>query len=70
MIQKLDFQKMSRKKLRNYVLTHRQDEEALRIYMERLHNEPGVTRHKGGLNTEDINQLEQLLETKLKNQNQ
>jgi hypothetical protein len=29
---KPDFQQMSRKELRTYVLTHREDEEALRIY--------------------------------------
>ena len=61
MTQKLDFQQMSRKELRIYVLTHRENEEALSIYMERLHNEPGVIRQIGGLNEEDLNQLEQLL---------
>jgi hypothetical protein len=58
-----DFQQMSRKELRTYVLTHREDEEALRIYMARLHNEPGITRQSGGLNEEDFNQLELLLKT-------
>ena len=67
MTQKPNFQQMNRKELRSYVLTHRQDEEALRIYMERLHNESGVIRHTGGLNREDFNQLEQLLKKRLKN---
>ena len=67
MTQKPNFQQMNRKELRNYVLTHRQDEEALRIYMERLHHESGVSRYRGGLNREDFYQLEQLLEKKLKN---
>lgn len=62
--QKPDFRQMNRKELRNYVLTHRQDEEALRIYMERLHTESGVNRYTGGLNRQDFNQLEQLLEKK------
>ncbi|HAZ44395.1 MAG TPA: hypothetical protein DDW76_06200 [Cyanobacteria bacterium UBA11369] len=53
MTQKVDFQKMSRKELRKYVLTHREDDEALRIYMDRLHNESGVFRQTGGLNEED-----------------
>ncbi|MGK7875831.1 MAG: hypothetical protein AB4426_21800 [Xenococcaceae cyanobacterium] len=66
MTQKLDFQQMSRKELRTYVLNNREDEEALRIYMERLHNEPGVIRQTGGLNEEDLNQLEQLLEKRVK----
>ncbi len=61
MTQKHDFQQMNRKELRTYVLAHRQDDEALRIYMERLHNESGVIRQTGGLNEEDLNQLEQLI---------
>ena len=64
MTQKPDFQQMNRKELRNYVLTHRQDEEALRIYMERLHSEPGINRYRGGLDGQDFNQLEQVLEKK------
>ena len=64
MTAKPDFQQMNRQELRNYVLTHRQDEEALRIYMERLHNESGVKRYNGGLKKEDFNQLEQLLTKK------
>lgn len=66
MTQKLDFEQMSRSELRSYVLTHRSDEEALRIYMERLRNEPGVNRHTGGLNEEDLKQLEQLLSRRVK----
>ncbi|WP_242055186.1 DUF6887 family protein [Scytonema hofmannii] len=65
MTQKPDFQQMSRKELRTYVLTHREDEEAIRIYMARLHNEPGVIRQSGGLNEEDLNQLEQLIKTRV-----
>ena len=56
---------MSRKELRTYVLAHREDDEALRIYMERLHNEPGVIRQTGGLNEEDLNQLEQLIKKRV-----
>lgn len=66
---KPNFQMMSRKELRNYVLTHRKDDEALRIYMDRLHNESGVIRHTGGLNEEDLNQLKQAIEKKLGNGN-
>jgi hypothetical protein len=62
---KPDFQQMSRKELRTYVLTHREDDEALRIYMARLHNEPGVIRQSGGLNEEDLNQLEQLIKARV-----
>jgi hypothetical protein len=66
MTQKLNFKQMSRKELRTYVLAHRSDEEALRIYMERLRNEPGVSRQTGGLDEEDFNQLEQLLSLRVK----
>jgi hypothetical protein len=69
MTQKLDFQKMSRKELRTYVLAHREDHEALRIYMERLHNEPGVIRQTGNLNEEDLNQLEQLIKRRVSDRN-
>ncbi|GAB1538053.1 hypothetical protein NUACC21_07090 [Scytonema sp. NUACC21] len=62
---KPDFQQMSRKELRTYVLTHREDEEALRIYMARLHNEPGVIRQSGGLSEEDLNQLEQPIKARV-----
>jgi hypothetical protein len=68
MTQKFDFQKMSRKELRKYVLTHREDDEALRIYMDRLHNESGVIRQTGGLNEEDLKQLEQLIEQRVKDE--
>lgn len=57
----LDFHQISRKELRTYVLTHRENEEALRIYMARLQNEPGIIRQTGGLNEEDLSQLEQLI---------
>nr|WP_242048271.1 MULTISPECIES: hypothetical protein [Nostocaceae] len=56
---------MSRKELRTYVLTHREDEEALRIYMARLQNEPGVIRQSGGLNEQDLKQLEQLIKARV-----
>jgi hypothetical protein len=65
MTQKLDFQQMSRKELRTYVLIHREDEEALRIYMKRLHNDPGVIRQTGGLNEKDLKQLEQFIKKRV-----
>ena len=66
MTQKLDFQKMSRKELRTYVLNHRDDEEALRIYMDRMHNDPGVIRQIGGLNEADLKFLEQAIAKQVK----
>ena len=65
MKQKPDFQQISRQELRNYVLSHREDDEALRIYMKRMRTEPGVFRYTGSLNQEDINQLEQLLKKRV-----
>jgi hypothetical protein len=69
MTQKPDFHKISRKELRRYVLTHREDEEALQIYMERLKNEPGVIRHQGGLAEEDLAQLEHLIQERVHHPN-
>ena len=34
MTHELNFEEMSRKELRTYVLAHRENQEALRIYME------------------------------------
>jgi hypothetical protein len=66
MTQKFNFKQMSRSELRTYVLAHRDDEEALRIYIERLHNEQGVIQQTGGLDEEDFEQLEQLLSRQVK----
>ncbi len=57
-----DFSSLSRKELRAYVLTHREDEEALRIYMDRLHNDPDVVRHTGDCSEEGLAKLKQLIE--------
>ena len=56
-----NFSSMSRKDLRAYVLSHRDDEEALRVYMDRLHNDPGVVRHTGDCSEEGLAKLEQLI---------
>ncbi len=56
-----DFSQMNRKQLRAYVLSHRDDDEALRIYMDRLHNDPDVVRHTGGFDEEGMAKLEQLI---------
>ena len=57
MTQKPNFQQMSRKDLRSYVLTHREDSEALRIYMDRLQTESGVTRYRGEFNQANFSEL-------------
>jgi hypothetical protein len=56
-----NFQTMSRQELRSYVLSHRSDENALRIYMDRLKTEPGVDRYQGGVSADDLAQLDRLL---------
>jgi hypothetical protein len=57
-----NFQMMPRKELRAYVLSHRDDENALRIYMDRLKTEPGVDRYQGGVSADDLAQLDRLLQ--------
>ncbi len=36
---KINFQDMDRKSLKAYVLSHREDEEAFCVYIDKLHNE-------------------------------
>lgn len=62
MTQQPDFQAMPRKELRSYVLSHRDDENALRIYMDRLKNEPGIDRHQGGIAADDLARLDRILQ--------
>lgn len=62
MTQKPNLQTMPRRELRAYVLSHRDDENALRIYMDRLKSESGIIRHQGGITADDLDQLDQLLQ--------
>lgn len=62
MTQQPNFQSMPRQELRAYVLSHRDDENALRIYMNRLKNESGIDRYQGSVSAEDLAQLDQLLQ--------
>ncbi|WP_295618093.1 hypothetical protein [Chamaesiphon sp. GL140_3_metabinner_50] len=57
-----DFQTIPRHELRAYVLSHREDENALRIYMHRLKTEPGIDRHQGGISADDLVELNRLLQ--------
>jgi hypothetical protein len=61
MNQKPDLHKMTRRDLRSYVLTHRDDQEALRLYMDRLQTDPDVIRHTGGYDQQSTAHLEQLI---------
>ncbi|MFM2380705.1 MAG: hypothetical protein RLZZ143_3288 [Cyanobacteriota bacterium] len=60
-----DFYQMSRPELRKYVLSHREDDEALRIYMDRMRTEPGVTRFTLTPSQEDMKKLEEFLREKM-----
>lgn len=66
---KPDFYQISRQELRQYVLSHREDNEALRIYMDRMRSEPGVTRIRGTNSDEDMKKLEYLLKKSSKKEN-
>ncbi len=54
---KPNFHQISRKELRKYVLSNREDDEALRTYMDRMRTEPGVTRFRGTKSEEDMRKL-------------
>ncbi|MDB9414577.1 DUF6887 family protein [Microcystis aeruginosa] len=60
-----DFYQMSRPELRKYVLSHREDDEVLRIYMNRMRTEPGVTRFTLTPSQEDMKKLEEFLRAKI-----
>ena len=64
-----DFYQMSRPELRKYVLSHREDDEALRIYMDRMRTEPGVTRFTLTPSQEDMKKLEEFLRAKMDKSN-
>lgn len=55
-----NFNQMNLKDLRAYVLSHRQDTQALHIYMDRLAHDPNVVHHSG--NASELNHLEQLIQ--------
>ena len=48
-----------------YVLSHREDDEALRIYMDRMRTESGVTRFTLTPSQEDMKKLEEFLKAKM-----
>jgi hypothetical protein len=62
MTQKPDFKHMTRKDLRAYVLSHRDNEEALHLYMDRMKTDPDVVRHTGGFDQEGSAHLERLIQ--------
>jgi hypothetical protein len=67
MSEKPNFQEMTRKELRAYVLAYRDDEEAIRCYMDRLHNDPDVFRFRGSYGQVHEEQFKQLIEQQANN---
>lgn len=62
MTMKPELQRMTRKELRAYVLSHRDDEEALHLYMDRLHNDPDVIQHTGDFDPDGNIRLQELIQ--------
>ena len=58
-----DFNRMSKTELRAYVLSHRQDEQAWNVYMERLKDDPTVIRIPPNLNDAGWIEVEQIIES-------
>lgn len=63
---KPNFESMSRAELRVYVTSHRDDDEAWGIYLDRLHNDPDVIRHTGDCSEEGLAKLRRLIEERAK----
>lgn len=55
-----NFDQMNLKELRAYVLSHRQDTEALKTYMDRLAHDPNVTHYSGS--AAELGHLEKLIQ--------
>lgn len=58
---KPDFDAMSRKELRAYILEHREDEDAFRVYMDRVTAEPPTEIYPAPQSIDDLNNFPQLL---------
>jgi hypothetical protein len=52
----LNFQTMSRKELHNYVLAHREDQDAFYSYVDKLHNEGNWVEMPAVESVEDLGQ--------------
>jgi hypothetical protein len=59
---KPDFEMMSRQELRQYILEHREDEQAFYAYMDRLNREPNKPVFPAPKSIEDLSNFAQLLE--------
>lgn len=57
-----DFQAMTRKELLAYMLVHREDDEAFRAFMDKVHTEPPTEIYPAPQSIEDLKHFPQLLE--------
>lgn len=57
-----DFQAMTRKELRAYVLKHRDDNEAFYVYMDKFHAEAKGVKHPPLKSIDDIEKYPEFLE--------
>lgn len=59
---KPDFQAISRKELLAYILAHREDDEAFRVYMDKVHAEPPREVYPALQSIDDLKHFPELLE--------
>lgn len=51
---KPNFESMSRAELKTYMMTHREDDEVFRAYIDRLHTDPDVKTISGRCDDEGL----------------
>jgi hypothetical protein len=59
---KPNFELMPRKELLNYILSHRDDDDAFRAYMDRVNALPNKVWHPAPKSMDDLSNFSQLLE--------
>lgn len=64
---KLNFEAMSRQELRKYILENREDDEAFRIYMSKIHAQPSTEIYPAPQSIDDLKHFPELL-TKFRQQ--
>ena len=62
-MKKIDFDKMTRKELRSYILTHREDDEAIEALIDR--GSPHSTTYPCPRTEEDLTEMREILKRKL-----
>ncbi len=62
---KQNFESMSWAELKAYITSHREDDEAFRVYIDLLHTDPDVKRISGHCDDEGIKILEGLIKERV-----